>query len=265
MNCRDVDNLLLSHASGAPIPPAAAGHIAACDRCGPLVRALAEPVDAPPPAPERLRTIEAALLEDLQPVKPLASANLLSLALIGALLVVAVAGVAVLGLDGWRVLSLWRRVAVFTGLAAAAGLLASSLARQAAPGGKLLLPPYWLLAAIGGSLVAILAALFQPHAEATFIATGLVCLEIGIGCAVPAALLFRLALRRGAILDPRRAGATAGALAGLSGLLVLEIICPNLNRYHILVWHVGAVVVSIAAAFSIAALVDRARRNRPEK
>ena len=180
MNCRDVDNLLLSHASGAPIPPAAAGHIAACDRCGPLVRALAEPVDAPPPAPERLRTIEAALLEDLQPVKPLASANLLSLALIGALLVVAVAGVAVLGLDGWRVLACggeWPFSPAWLPRPACWPLRWP--ARR--PGGKLLLPPYWLLAAIGGSLVAILAALFQPHAEATFIATGLVRLEIGIG------------------------------------------------------------------------------------
>lgn len=262
MNCRDVDDLLLSHASGAPIPPEAAGHMAACPRCRPLVRALAERFDAPPPSPERLASIEAAVLADLQPVKPLLPANLLSLALVGALLVVAVAGVAVLGLDGWRVLSLWRRMAVFTGLAAAAGLLASALARLVVPGSKLLLPPYWLLAAIWGSMVAILAALFQPHAEATFIATGLVCLEIGIGCAIPAALLFRLALRRGAILDAPQAGATAGALAGLSGLLVLEIICPNLNRYHILVWHVGTVVVSIAAGLSIAALVDRARRNR---
>jgi hypothetical protein len=265
VNCRDVDNLLLSHASGAPISPEAAGHIAACDRCRPLARALAERVDTPPPSSDRLRSIEAALLADLKPVKPVLPANLFSLILIGALLLVAVAGVAVLGLDGWRVLSLGQRITVFSALAAAAGLLASSLARQAVPGRKLLLPPYGLLAGIWVSMAAILAGLFQPHWEATFVATGLVCLEIGVGCAIPAGLLFRLALRRGAILDSRRAGATAGALAGLSGLLVLEIICPNLNRYHILVWHVGAVVVSIAAGFWLAALADRARQNRREK
>ena len=40
------------------------------------------------------------------------------------------------------------------------------------------------------------------------------------------------------------AGALAGALAGLSGLALLEIFCPNLNRYHILVWHLGAALTS---------------------
>ena len=108
-------------------------------------------------------------------------------------------------------------------------------------------------------MFAILAALFQPHVEATFIATGLVCLGIGIACAIPTAILSRLALRRGAVLDPLRAGATGGALAGLSGLVVLEIICPNLNRDHILVWHLGAALISAAAGFSIAAFLARRR------
>ncbi len=259
MNCRDVDNLIHSHASGAPVPPEAAGHIAACDRCRPLARVLAEPPDAPPPSPEQLRRIEGALLADLKPVKPLLPPAVLSLALLGVLLVVAAIGVAILGIDGWRALSLWRRISVFTGLSAAAGLLAFSLARQVVPGSKLLLSPYWLLAGIGASMFAILAALFQPHVEATFIATGLVCLGIGIACAIPTAILSRLALRRGAVLDPLRAGATGGALAGLSGLVVLEIICPNLNRDHILVWHLGAALISAAAGFSIAAFLARRR------
>ncbi len=260
MNCRDVDALILSHASGAPVPPEAAGHIAECDRCRPLARALAERPDAPAPSPERLRRIEDALLADLKPVKPLLPPAALSLGLIGVLLVVVAGGVAVLGIDGWRALSLWRRISVFTGLAAAAGLLAFSLARQVVPGSKLLLRPYLLLAALGAAMFALPAALFQPRVEATFVATGLVCLGIGIACAIPAAILSRLALRRGAVLDPRRAGATAGALAGLSGLVVLEIICPNLNRNHILVWHLGAALISAAAGFFLAAFAARLRR-----
>ena len=86
--------------------------------------------------------------------------------------------------------------------------------------------------------------------------TGLLCLEIGLACAIPAAALLWLVLRRGAILSPVLTGATAGALAGLSGLTVLEVFCPNLNKYHILVWHLGAVLASIIGCLAIGLLAE---------
>jgi hypothetical protein len=90
----------------------------------------------------------------------------------------------------------------------------------------------------------IFVALFQFHPERTFVATGLVCLRIGLECAFAVAAISWLILRRGAALNRIAAGALAGALAGLSGLALLEIFCPNLNRYHILVWHLGAALTS---------------------
>jgi hypothetical protein len=51
-------------------------------------------------------------------------------------------------------------------------------------------------------------------------------------------------------------GATAGALAGLSGLTVLEVFCPNLNKYHVLVWHLGAVLTSIIGCVAIGLLAE---------
>jgi hypothetical protein len=67
--------------------------------------------------------------------------------------------------------------------------------------------------------------------------------------------------------EPRVTGATAGALAGLSGLTVLEIFCPNLNAYHILVWHMGAVLASAVGGMAIGILAEYfgwrvARRTR---
>jgi hypothetical protein len=49
-------------------------------------------------------------------------------------------------------------------------------------------------------------------------------LKAGLPYAIPAALLFWLILRRGAILSPRIAGATTGMLAGLVAPLCLKYI-----------------------------------------
>jgi len=107
-----------------------------------------------------------------------------------------------------------------------------------------------------GVIIGMFATLLRPHSDPTFVATGLVCLRIGLECAVPAALLLWLLLRRGAILNPIFTGATVGALAGLSGLTVLEIFCPNLNEYHILVWHVGAALASAVGGAAIGTFVE---------
>ena len=59
------------------------------------------------------------------------------------------------------------------------------------------------------------------------------------------------ALRRGFSLNPVSHGATAGLLAGLVGVTVLEIYCPYLDRLHISVSHIGAAMTSalVGAAF----------------
>jgi len=257
VNCRELEHLILS-SSGAPLPPEAAAHAAGCERCRPLVRALSNAPGASPLPAESLQRIQDKLTADLQPVRPLPPPGLLSLGLVGVLLVLTAIGVAVLGPAGWRVLSLWQRISVFPVLAAAAGLLAFSLGRQCVPGSRLVVSPFALLAAVGGATAVILAVLFEPHEEAAFIHAGLVCLAIGLAFAIPSGFLLHWVLRRTAILNPGPAGATSGALAGLTGLLVLEFHCPNLNQHHILVWHLGAVLISAAGGCIIAIRAARA-------
>jgi hypothetical protein len=68
-----------------------------------------------------------------------------------------------------------------------------------------------------------------------------------------------LILRRGVVLNPAAAGALTGLLAGVSGLTLLEIFCPNPDKYHILAWHMGAALVSTIGGAAIGWLVDRFR------
>ena len=95
--------------------------------------------------------------------------------------------------------------------------------------------------------------------------TVLACLKNGLTYAIPGGLLFWLLVRRGAILFPKLIGAAVGGLAGLIGLSVLEMNCPNLDVYHILVWHGGVVVISSAAGALLGATVEYIDRLRSHK
>jgi len=257
MTCRDVEGVIISHASGASTSPEVAVHIAGCESCGRLARAIAQAHQVHPPSPEQLERIKARILADLKPARPpLPPASVLVFALVFILVVISAIGGAALGIAGWRALSLLQKITVFSALAAGAGVLAFSTARLVVPGSRFPLSPYLFVIAVFGVMAAICTSLFYPQEEATFVSTGVVCLRIGLECAISATLLFWLLLRRGAILNPILMGTTAGALAGLSGLTVLEIFCPNLNEYHILVWHLGTVLVSAVGGLAIGIIAE---------
>ena len=262
MTCRDVDHLILSYASGARVPPEAAAHIAGCERCSKLAQAIGQAPEIPAPPPEQLQRITTGILADLKPVKPIAPAGLLAIGLLLIFAFVVAGGRMIFGVAGWLALSPIERGTVFAVLALLASLLAFSVIRQIVPGSRLIAPPKLQLAGVVAILAGTVAVLFRPHHEATFVATGLVCLRIGVECAVPTALLSWFVLRRGAMLTPLATAATTGALAGLSGLTVLEILCPNLNEFHILLWHLGAVLVSIAGGFAFGILATHLRASR---
>jgi hypothetical protein len=65
-----------------------------------------------------------------------------------------------------------------------------------------------------------------------------------------------LILRLGAVLYPGLIGAVAGGLAGLAGVSILEVNCPNLNLFHIPVWHGGVMAISSLGGTLPGAAVD---------
>lgn len=208
-----------------------------------LIRVLDHDDDGLRPSESQLRRINAGILQDLRPIRPLAPSRILLLWFGVVFLAVVAGGALLLGMNGWGVLSLLQRIAIFVMLAVSAVLLSVSIVRQMVPGSRHIIAPVVVIAAIPVGLMMVIEALFRSQQEPTFFSTGVICMKNGLRCAIPAGFLLSLVIRRGAVLYPKLAGAVAGGLAGLTGLSVLEVNCPNLNAFHIVVWHVGVVVI----------------------
>ena len=196
------------------------------------------------PSESVLQRIEVAILQNLKPIRPLPPSHILLLGCAISFLSVVIVGALLLGMNGWSALSLLHRIAVFTTLAISAILLSISMVRQMVPGSKHMIAPAIVIFAIPVTLMLMIQATFRSQPEPTFVASGIMCIKNGLTYSIPAAVLLWLILRRGAALHPKLIGAVTGGLAGVAGLSVLEINCPNLNVFHILVWHAGVFVIN---------------------
>jgi len=263
MNCQQVEQALaMSSTKGTDIlTQSVRGHIEDCQSCRELVRAVELPFGGAQVSPMQIERLRDMVVRDLHPVRPLLASwvFLLSFAVIFAGFTYL--GISYLGLPGWFVLMPVQRIAVFTTLAASAALLAFSLARQMVPGEKSLLGTGLLPVVLFVLLCLVVASVFQVRTDPYFLRAGRACLQAGVPYAIPAGLLFWLILRRGAILSARAVGAVAGMLSGLVSTTVLEVHCPNLNVWHILVWHVGIAALGLLAGLFIA-IAGQAIRDR---
>jgi hypothetical protein len=112
------------------------------------------------------------------------------------------------------------------------------------PGSRHRISPRLLPIGIAICLTLAIAVLFQFQHEQHFWRNAWACVRVGTPIGALAAMPFWLLLRRGAILSPSMTGAATGLLAGLVGTSVLELHCPNLGAWHILVSHTGVAILS---------------------
>jgi hypothetical protein len=262
VTCREMDDVISSRSGDSVLKQQPAEHLIHCERCRSLTRLLDKADDGLRPSESLLRRIQTGILEDLRPIRPLAPTPILLLGCAIIFLSVMAVGVLLLGLSGWDALSLIQRIAVFVTLASSAALLAVSMVRQMAPGSKHIFAPAVLLVTILVVLMMVIAATFRSQQESRFLASGVMCMKNGLIYSMPAGFLLWLIVRRGAILYSKLIGAVAGGLAGLAGLSVLEANCPNLNVFHILLWHGGVVVISSLGGALLGAAVESIERFR---
>ena len=200
---------------------------------------------------------EAAILHDLRPVRPLAPDSLYTLILVLLCAAAAVDAASVLGMAGLRALSPAQCVLVFSALLAGACVAAVACTRAMRPAsGKNLGPLAWILAP--SLLAAVVALAFEGYGTGGLVNEGVPCLKAGLCLALPTGLAISLLLRRGFILNRSAAGLAAGALAGIAGVAMLELHCPNLKAIHVMVWHVGVVIASGGIGFFLG-LASRSR------
>ena len=263
MTCRDMDDAISSRAG--ILEPQPAEHLLHCGRCRDLACLLDKAHDGPRPSESLLRRIQGGILRDLKPIRPLASSRILLFWCAIIFLSVVAVGTLLLGTNGWNALSILQRIVVFVTLAASAALLAISMVRQMAPGSKHAVPPAVLPVAILVVLMLVITAMFRSQPESAFLRNGAMCMKNWLKYSIPAAFLLWLILRRGAVLYPKLTGAGAGGLAGVAGLSVLELNCPNLNAFHILVWHAGVVAVSSMGGALLGAVVESTVRWSKQK
>jgi hypothetical protein len=231
MNCHDVDRAL---SQGSPLPLQAEEHAGTCNRCQQLLSALNSSVPVDSLSPAVLRKIAESLADKLRPVRPLAPARYFVGAFVGIFVSIVALSVYRLGAFAIAVMTPLQTTAILSTLAIGTGLLVYSLVNQMVPGSRHRIPPALLAVGITILVAMVMGVLFQVRREENFWGNAWVCIRAGTLVGVLAAVPFWLVLRRGAILSPRMTGVAAGLLAGLAGTSTLEMHCPNLDAWHIL-------------------------------
>jgi len=187
------------------------------------------------------------MVADLHAVRPLAPNRYVFAAFAAVFVSIVAVGVYRLGAFAIAVMSPLQAGAILSALAISTGLLAYSLVHQIVPGSRHRIPPRPLPVAITILLTIAIALLFQFQHERHFWGNAWGCIRAGTPIGVLAAVPFSLLLRRGAILSASMTGAATGLLSGLVGTTVLEIHCPNLDAWHILVSHLGVAMLCALA------------------
>jgi hypothetical protein len=228
-----------------------------CARCRELIAALSLPVSEDSPSPESLRQIKSGLVADLRPVRPLAAKQYFLVALTAIFLCVVALGVYRVGAFALAVMSALQASVILGALAISAALLAYSLVNQMAPGSLHRIPPIVLPLAITLSLALAMVVLFRFQHERNFWANSWGCIRAGTPLGVLTAVPLWFVLRRGAVLSPSITGLASGLFAGLVGTTVLEIHCPILDAWHILLSHLGVAVLGAMAGLFLGLAAEK--------
>ena len=205
-----------------------------------------------------LRRVADSIQPSMRRVRPLPRTWVLAggLVLIGA--AVALAGAARAGFYGFGKMDLLERALIFSTLGVLAWVAGTEFVNEMIPGSRRRISAGGLLGLDSVVLVVVFALLFHDYQTEHFVSAGLLCLATGVLHAIPVGLLSWLVLRRGFAVNSVSAGVVAGTLAGLAGVGLLELHCPNFQAMHILVWHTAVLVVSA----TVGALVGRVGRSR---
>ncbi len=253
MNCEGMKKLL---SEGQPVTESAGQHLESCEGCSAMLKALTQ--SGAQPTPERVHRIQKLLGTQRESVRPLPSDGTLTWACFAIFAVFSILGALPFGYNGFHVLNGYQKVAYFLVISITGIWLALTVVREMIPGSKRKASAWWAIAAALASLAFLATLLFHNFDLDQFVARGVPCLRLGSLCALVCAGLFWFIFRKGFFTSPVEAGASVGVFAGLAGVAVLALQCPFQNSAHIIVWHLGAMLLG----GSVGALAGSLRRRR---
>ena len=211
--------------------------------------------------PALLDRIADSIKPSLQPVRAMPPSWGLIGGLLLTLLAVALAGAARAGFGGFESLRPLERLLIFGMGGALALATARAVVSQVVPGSRHGLSSSMLLGVSCACLISVFALLFHEYRSEHFVSAGVICLTTGLLHSIPIAALTWLILRRGFPVDPSSTAMAGGTLAGLGGLMMLELHCANFEALHVMVWHTAVVAVSGGCGALVGMLIARYRRG----
>jgi hypothetical protein len=239
MNCEDMTELL---SEGAPLTDSAKHHLMSCAACRAMLQALTLPEADMDTA--RISTIERLISASLKPVRPLPSDRTLIWQFLLLFSVFSLVAAIPVGYNGFHVLNPVQRIAYYGLILLYAVWFSLVTVQQMIPGSKRKTRPDRIIAAALVSLTLLAVVLFYNFDLGNFVVLGVPCLRLGSICALVSGGLFFVLLRKGFFTSPVAASTTVGFFAGWSGVAVLALHCPIENSAHIIVWHLGAMVLA---------------------
>jgi hypothetical protein len=201
--------------------------------------------------PSLLANIEKSMLATLAPVRPLPPPWIQTASLIALVGMISVIGAAILGFEGVRRLGIERIGLIFPTLVLFTILAAALSVAEMVPGSFRIAEPRAVLAALVLAIIVLFASLFHADDTPRFVPKGIACLVVGLLVAIPTALASWLVLRRGFAVNAASAGLAAGTLAGLAGVITLELHCPNFGAMHVTIWHTAVIPVAAYAGAAV--------------
>jgi hypothetical protein len=237
-------------------------HLAECERCRKLHGWLTLeewPEAVPPQTGDEIRR---RIRSSLEPVSPQPAVRILAARFVAVFLLFVLPAIGMMGIAGAQRINLAQLAGIIAVLASGVVLLSASLGWQMTPGSLHRVAPRGVAPILAAGFLTGIALLFPWQAPDAFWARGWTCLRAGLLMALPAALAVWLLARRGAVLGAAAVGGTVGGFAGLLGATVLQFTCSLQNANHLLVWHGGVLVASIATGALIARVVSHISGRR---
>jgi len=209
-------------------------------------------------SPELQRKLRDMLASSFKPVKPVPAQSGLVLRFLCVFAAGAAGLIAIMSRIGLHLMTGAQIGWMIAALGGGAILFSLTLARQMVPGRRQRLPLSLVLGLSGVGTIAAITLNFPWRTSSAFVSEGWPCASMELMLAIPAAVVFWLLARRGALFASARLGATLAGLAVFMVLVPLQTQCMFQQAPHLLVWHGGMAAVLIGSA----ALVGEIQRHR---